>query len=136
LFANINLNFTKPRAIGLSKGEDYIPLAPTASSTGGIFYKVKYGLNGSLSYRYIKNRPANEDNSIVAKGYFIADASINYTQPKYEIGLAFENLLNTKWNEAQFATESRLRNEPAPITELNFTPGTPFFARVKFAVFF
>jgi len=136
LFANINLNFTKPRAIGLSKGEDYIPLAPTASSTGGIFYKVKYGLNGSLSYRYIKNRPANEDNSIVAKGYFIADASINYTQPNYEIGLAFENLLNTKWNEAQFATESRLRNEPAPITELNFTPGTPFFARVKFAVFF
>ncbi len=136
LFANVNLNFTKPRAIGLAKGEDYIPLAPTASSTGGIFYKVKYGLNGSLSYRYIKNRPANEDNSIVAKGYFIADASINYTQPKYEIGLAFENLLNTRWNEAQFATESRLRNEPASITELNFTPGTPFFARVKFAVFF
>ncbi len=136
LFANVNLNFTKPRAIGLAKGEDYIPLAPTASSTGGIFYKVKYGLNGSLTYRYIKNRPANEDNSIIANGYFIADASINYTQPKYEIGLAFENLLNTKWNEAQFATESRLRNEPAPITELNFTPGTPFFARVKFAVFF
>ena len=136
LFANVNLNFTKPRAIGLAKGEDYIPLAPTASSTGGIFYKVKYGLNGSLTYRYIKNRPANEDNSIIANGYLIADASINYTQPKYEIGLAFENLLNTKWNEAQFATESRLRNEPAPITELNFTPGTPFFARVKFAVFF
>ena len=136
LFTNLNLNITRPRAIGQLKGEDYIPLAPTVSSTGGIFYKKKYGVNGSLTYRYIKSRPANEDNSIVAKGYFIADTAINYTRHKYEIGIAFENLFNTKWNEAQFATESRLRNEPAPVTELNFTPGTPFFARVKFAVFF
>ncbi|GAC1601541.1 MAG: TonB-dependent receptor [Chitinophagaceae bacterium] len=136
LFANCNINLTRPRALGLPKGEDYIPLAPTASSTGGIFYKNKEGFNGSISYRYIKSRPANEDNSIVAKGYFVADAAINYTNRRYEIGLAFENLLNTKWNEAQFATESRLRNEPASVTELNFTPGIPFFARVKFAVFF
>ena len=62
--------------------------------------------------------------------------AINYTQPKYELGIAVENLFNIKWNEAQFATESRLQNEAAPVTELNFTPGTPFFARLKFAVFF
>lgn len=136
LFANLNLNLTDPRSLDAPKGQNFIPLAPTASSTGGIFYKVKYGWNGGLSYRYLKNRAANEDNSIVAKGYFVADASVNYTQPKYEIGLAVENLFNTKWNEAQFATESRLLNEPAPVTELNFTPGMPFFARVKFAVFF
>jgi hypothetical protein len=29
-----------------------------------------------------------------------------------------------------------LKGEPAPVTELNFTPGTPFFARLKLAVFF
>ena len=136
LFANVNVNFTKPRAIDAPKGADYIPLAPTATSTGGIFYKPKNGFNGSLSYRVIKSRPANEDNSIIAKGYFVMDASVNYSKPKYEIGLAFENLLNTTWNEAQFATESRLKNEPASVTELHFTPGIPFFARLKFAVFF
>jgi len=59
-----------------------------------------------------------------------------YTQPKYEIGISFENMLNIKWNEAQFATESRLQNEPNPVEELHFTPGTPFFAKVKLAVFF
>ena len=64
------------------------------------------------------------------------DASLNYTKPKYEIGIAIENMLNTKWNEAQFATESRLKYEPAPVTELHFTPGIPFFIRAKFAVFF
>ncbi len=136
LFANMNLNFTRPRAIGIAKGDDYIPLAPVATSTGGIFYKAKEGFNGSISYRYMKNRPANEDNTIIAKGYFVTDAAINYTKPKYEIGLAIENMLNTKWNEAQFATTSRLKDEPAPVTELNFTPGIPFFARVKLAVFF
>lgn len=138
LFANVNLNFTKPRAIGANKGEDYIPLAPTATSTGGLFYKNKEGFNGSLTYRYIKNRPANEDNSIVAKGYFMVDAAINYTKPKYEIGLAVENIGNIKWNEAQFATESRLQNEPmgSSVNELHFTPGTPFFIRAKLAVFF
>lgn len=136
LFANININFTKPRAISLPKGEDYIPLAPTATSTGGLFYKPKEGFNGSLSYRVIKSRPANEDNSIVAKGYFVMDASVNYSKPKYEVGFAIENLLNTTWNEAQFATESRLRNEPASVTELHFTPGIPFFIRAKLAIFF
>ena len=136
IFANANINFTRPRALGEKKGEDFIPLAPTATSTGGLFYKASKGFNGSISYRYIKSRPANKDYSIVAKGYFLLDASLNYTQPKYEIGLALENMLNVKWNEAQFATTSRLMSEPTETTELNFTPGTPFFARIKFALFF
>jgi hypothetical protein len=136
LFAKANINSTKARAIDEPKGSNYISLAPSCTSTGGIFYRKKEGWNGGVTYRFIKHRPANEDNTIVAKGYFLLDASLNYTKPKYEIGVAFENILNAKWNEAQFATESRLRSEPAPVTELNFTPGTPFFARGKFAVFF
>lgn len=136
LFANVNINFTKPRAIGEPKGQDYIPLAPTTTSTGGLFYKARQGFNGGITYRYITSRPANEDNSIVAKGYFLMDASINYTKPKYEIGLAVENIFNVKWNEAQFATESQLKNEVAPVTELNYTPGNPIFARLKLAFFF
>ena len=136
LFANANINFTKPRAIGEPKGQNYIPLAPTTTSTGGLYYKAKLGFNGGINYRYITSRPANEDNSVVAKGYFLLDASINYTKPKYEIGIALENIFNTKWNEAQFATTSQLKNETAPVTELNYTPGSPVFARLKLAFFF
>ena len=136
LFANVNINLTRPRAIGEPKGENYIPLAPIFTSTGGIFYKKKEGFNGGISYRYIKNRPANEDYSVVAKGYFLLDGSLNYTKPKYEIGLALENIFNVKWNEAQFETTSQLKGEAVPVTELNFTPGIPFFIRAKFAVFF
>lgn len=136
LFATANINFTKPRAIGEPKGADYIPLAPTLTSTGGLFYKAAKGLNGSITYRYIKSRPGNEDNSVMAKGYTVIDAAINYTKPKYELGIAVENLFNVEWNEAQFATESKLRNEIVPVTELHYTPGNPFFIRAKFAVFF
>ena len=136
LFASLNVNLTRAFMSGLPKGENYIPLAPLASSTGGIFYKAEHGLNGGLSYRYLQSRPANEDNSITAKGYFVADLTLNYTKKQYEIGMSIENLFNTRWNEAQFATTSRLRDEPAAVTDLNFTPGNPIAARVKLTVFF
>lgn len=135
LFANANINYTRPRAIGEPKGANYIPLAPRFTSTGGLFYKNKNGWNGSLTYRFIKDRPANEDNSITAKGYFLLDGSVNYTRKQYEVGLTLENIFNTQWNEAQFATESRLLNEASPITELNYTPGMPFFIKAKLTVF-
>jgi hypothetical protein len=136
VFANANINLTKGRTIGKPKDEDHIPLAPTFTSTGGMYYKKKQGLNGGISYRYIKDRPANENNSIIAKGYVVADASIDYSMHKWELGIAIDNLFNAKWNEAQFATESRLYNESSPVTELNYTPGYPFIIRARLSVFF
>jgi outer membrane cobalamin receptor len=136
LFADVNLNLSRPRSIGQPKGENYIPLAPTLTSTGGISWQMKSEWNGSLRYRYMKDRAANEDHSVAAKGYTVADLSFNYTRKKYEVGVTVENLLNVKWNETQFNTESRLKDEPVPVSEIHFTPGTPFFARIKLAVFF
>ncbi len=118
------------------KGENYVPLAPTFTSTGGLFYKPKQGWNGSISHRGIKSRPAIEDGSITAKGYFIVDGAVNYLKQEYKVGFAIENLLNAEWNEAQFATLTRLRNEQAPVNELHFTPDNPFFFKAKLAVFF
>jgi len=136
LYADFDLNYTHARAIGEESGENYIPLAPDLTSTGGLTFKHKTGINGSLRYRYIKDRPANEDNSVTAEGYVVMDAQLNYTRKKFEIGLSVENLLNTEWNEAQFDTESRLKDEPEPVSELHFTPGTPLFVKGSLAFFF
>lgn len=136
LFADINVNLARPRNIEAEKGEDFIPLAPTLTSTGGLSWRTKNGVNGSLRFRHLKDRSANETNTLIAKGYTIADLSLNYTRSKYEIGIAIENLFNAKWNETQFETESRLKHELEPMSEIHFTPGVPFFARIKFAVFF
>jgi outer membrane receptor protein involved in Fe transport len=82
------------------------------------------------------DRPANEDYSIVAKGYFVNDLQASYAKRNYTLGLSVQNLFNVRWKETQFATESRLRGESEPVTEICFTPGTPFFARLSLTYFF
>ncbi|GAA0892454.1 TonB-dependent receptor [Fulvivirga kasyanovii] len=136
LYLDADLNFTDPLAVNEPEGADHIPLAPTFTSIGGISFNMKNGINGSLRYRYLGDRPANEDNSVEAEGYFLLDATLNYTQPKYEVGFSIVNLLDNEWKEAQFDTESRLFNETAPVSEIHFTPGSPLFARASISFFF
>ncbi len=136
LYADVDVNYTHARSKEGLEGENFIPLAPSFTSIGGLTFKTKSGWNGSLRYRFMDDRPANEDNSVVASGYFLLDANLNYTHKKFEISLSAQNLLNQDWNEAQFETESRLFNETASTSEIHFTPGTPFFAKLGLKVFF
>jgi outer membrane receptor for Fe3+-dicitrate len=141
LFADIDVNTSKNRFIdtlfGYEKKENsHIPLAPTLTSSGGLTAKFKNGIECGARYRYIQNRPANENNTITALGYTVVDLNLNYKIKKYKMGLVIENLLNVNWNEAQFATETRLRNESTSTDELHFTPGTPFYAKLVLAYVF
>ena len=136
VYFDVDLNYAHGRALGTDKGQDRIPLAPVWTSTGGITLTNKTGLNGSLRYRYVGKRPGNEDYSLTAVGYSITDAVINYTKPKYEIGLVFNNIFNKKWKETQFDTETRLKNEASPVDQICFTPGTPFAAKLSLSYFF
>lgn len=123
------------RSIGEPKGQDYIPLAPVNTLVAGLNYKNK-GFNANLRCRFMGNRPANEDYSITADGYFVVDLNASYRYKMITVGTFIENLFNTNWKEAQFATETRLINEPFPITELHYTPGTPFNARAYITLHF
>ncbi len=136
LFLDADANYSHGRLVDAPIGENYIPLAPTFTSIGGLTFKNPNGLSASLRYRHIDNRPAQEDNAIRARGYFLLDAVASYTRPRFQVGATAENLLNVQWNEAQFATDSQLRGEVASINELNFTPGTPFFVKLNASLFF
>ncbi len=131
LYFDADANYTYARSIDEPKGQDYIPLAPDFTTTGGLSFQKLNGFSGGIRYRYLKNRPANEDNSIVAKGYFISDLNVNYQYKNINFGIAVENIFDAEWNETQFATESRLQNEPESVEEIHFTPGTPFFMKGK-----
>lgn len=135
LYFDVDVNYAHGRAMDEPKGENYIPLAPVWSSTGGVTYMSKSGFNGSLRYRYLDHRPANEDNSLVAKGYFVNDLVLNYTKSRYEIGLTVSNLFNVKWKETQFDTVTRLKGEQAT-DGIAFTPGTKFAAVLHLSYFF
>ena len=136
LYAYSDINYTYARSTDEPNDADLIPLAPDLTAVGGLTIDNLGPFSGSLSYRFIDDRPANEDNSIVADGYFVTDLNLNYTRNNWTYSLIVENLFDTEWNETQFATESRLFNEPAPVEEIHFTPGIPFYVRGKIAVRF
>lgn len=136
LFADLNVNLARPRLADSSKNTGYLALAPTFTSTGGLDFKFDNGINGGLSYWYMHSRPGNNTNTLRADGYYVTDLKLNYTQKRYEIGLTIENLLNTKWNEFEAEEVSQLRAESAPVDQMSFTPGTPFFAKLRVALFF
>ena len=129
LFWNFDANYAHARAIGEEEGQNYIPLAPDLTMMTSLRLVRPSGIYGGINVRFIDDRPANEDNSIVAEGFTVVDMNLGYQWRKFDFSVNVQNLLDTEWNEAQFATESRLRGELNPVEEIHFTPGTSFFLK-------
>jgi len=108
-------------------GNNYIPLAPELTLTANAVARFDQ-LSGALRLRMVGDRPANQDNSVVAKGYSVFDLSASYNFTQYEFYVNIENLFNVSWHEAQFDTNSRIKIngvlEPNAIDQLHFTSGT------------
>lgn len=106
-------------------GQNAIPLAPHITLSSFAIATFEVG-TFALRMRHIGNRPATEDASIIARGYTVLDfnSTLNLSS-SLKLSLQIENLTNVQWREAQFATTSRLQNEPAAVSEIHFTAGTP-----------
>ena len=129
LYADADFNITRARSRDNDKGNRFVPLAPSFTSTGGLTMKMKNGFSGSLRYRFMDNRPATEDYSVTADGYFLVDAIMSWRLKKWQLSMSIENIGNSDWREAQFYTTSRLRTESIPVSEIHFTPGSPRFIK-------
>ncbi len=132
LWGDLDVNVSDGKIEGAPRGEDNIPLAPNFTSTGGLTAIHPNGFEGSFRYRTIDDRPANEDGSVVAQGYTMFDVSFGYRIGKIKFLANLENLFDTEWNEAQFDTESQLKGESQPVSEIHFTPGNP--RNVRFGI--
>lgn len=119
-----SLTLSKGRYRDMSEGENHIPLAPDRTLTASASLDLK-PLSVAMHVRHIGDRPANETGSVMALGYSVVDLTSHYDLGSYRIYASIDNLFDTEWNEAQFDTESRLRGESSPVSELHFTPGTP-----------
>ena len=126
------MNIAKARLVDAAKRQNFISLAPSFTSIGGLSAKMKNGFSGSLRYRFINNRPSNEFNTVQAKGYFITDLVLGYVWKKIELTVSAENIFNREWREAQFDTESKLKYETQPVSEIHYTPGLPRFIKSSF----
>jgi outer membrane receptor for Fe3+-dicitrate len=140
LFTDVDLNIsdnsltTKVFGKRLAQAS-HIPLSPTATSAGGFTFKQK-NFGASIRYRYLGDRAANETNTVIAEGYIVLDLSINYKMKRFKIAFNIENALNVEWNEAQFDTESKLQTEKKSVSELHYTPGTPFAMKLGLTYLF
>jgi len=136
LFLYSNLNYAHARLVGEPEGENFIPLAPKWTSNGKVQVNLENGIFASIAYRYMGDRAAIEDNSVIAKGYFVNDFTIGLQRKSFVITGIINNIFNVQWKETQFLTESRLKDELQPVEEIHFTPGTPFAARVQIKFMF
>src|SRR5262249_51392525 len=90
-----------------------LALAPKVMGGGGIVLHDPRGWI-SLRARGIGDRPANDENTLTAQGYFVVDLVAGRRVGPWELGLTVENLFNADWREAQFADTSRLPGEATP----------------------
>jgi TonB-dependent receptor-like protein len=126
LWADADVDLSRGRFVDAPTGADFIPLAPTITSSGGLTVRDVGPLSAGVRYRLVGSRPADTTNAVVARGYTLAEVFARYEFARMALVGAIDNVLGASWNEAQFATTSRLRGEPlAGITQLNFTPGAP-----------
>ncbi|WP_272022698.1 TonB-dependent receptor [Olleya namhaensis] len=137
VYFNTDATLTRARSLEETDGNDYIPLAPDFTLVGGVSFKDINNFSGGINYRYVDDRPANEDNSVQAEGYFVTDLNLNYAfNTQWKLGVSIENIFDTDWKETQFLTESRLQNEAQAVEEIHFTPGTPFYFKTTLSYSF
>jgi outer membrane receptor protein involved in Fe transport len=123
LWADADLNLAMGRFRDEPEGANLVPLAPTFTTMGGITWQPGADFRGGARYRHIGERAADGTGTIRALGSTLIELFASWRVGGAEIVLALDNLFDVDWNEAQFATTSRLKGEPAPVTELHFTPG-------------
>ena len=138
LYFNGSFTWTKAEF----RNGDAIPLAPEFTAYGALLLKWPEGLISQLQATYLGVRPLIEDRSAKAPSWIDFDLSERYQLPiklshgRLEAFLFIQNLLNTKWEQATFFFESRLRNEAAGVNDIHFVPGNPRFVMGGLAWYF
>lgn len=116
LAADLDVTFTRSRFKANAGNGNGLALAPKQTFSGGISARHALGpgiARGGLRAFGIGDRPATDDGEIEAPGFAQLDLHLGYRISRFDIALDVENLLDGVFRAAQFATVSRLQNEPA-----------------------
>ena len=108
LLLDYDLTYSDPR---FRVTGEAIPLAPTLLMNGGLTAYPIENFSAALRVRFLDDRAANEDRSVIARGYTLIDLLMRYRWRNIEVSFDVLNLADTDWRETQFATDSCLRRE-------------------------
>lgn len=121
LWASFDATFTRARF----RNGTFVPLALPWTLNATVQATHPSGFFGGLRCLAVGSRPANEEGTLRAQGFAYLDAQVGYAWKNVRFELGVRNLLNQRFRQAQFASESRLPSETSPTMDLHFTPGTP-----------
>lgn len=151
LSADVDVTASRARYVD---SDEAVTLAPRATWAAGLSARHPSGLRAGLRMYGIGDRPATGDRALTAEGFNLVDLHAGYTARRWDVAVDVENLFDTRYRSAQFATTSRLPSEPstsAPALtgacgggsrvvsnggsfggceDVNFTPGYPLTLRV------
>jgi outer membrane receptor protein involved in Fe transport len=116
LAADLALGFTRSRFSTDGENGGGLALAPKQSWAGGLSGRHALGPGigrAGLRFYGIGDRPATDDGALTAPGFTQVDLHVGYRHRWFDLAVDVENLLDREYRSAQFATVSRLRNEPA-----------------------
>lgn len=116
LAADLQLSFTKSQFTTDRENGGGLALAPRQTWAGGLAARHALGpgvARAGLRFYGIGDRPATDDGALTAPGFTQVDLHLGYRHRWFDVALDVENLLNGDFRSAQFATVSRLPNEPA-----------------------
>jgi TonB family protein len=162
LFADADVTFSDARFRENAGNGKAVALAPRLTMSGGLSVLHPSGVRGGLRGLHIAARPATEDEFLQAEPTTLIDLFAAYRWRSIELSVAIENLSNRRYKSAQFATVTRLDNEPstnAPppanacpagtraatdsqsgnfqgCEDVSFSPGNPFGARLMATYYF
>ena len=115
LAADLQLSFTKSKFTTDMENGGGLALAPKQTWAGGLSGRHALGpgvARAGLRFYGIGDRPATDDGALTAPGFTQVDLHVGYRHRWFDVALDIENLLDSDFRSAQFATVSRLRNEP------------------------
>ena len=116
LAADLQLSFTRSRFTTDGENGGGLALAPKQTWAGGLAGRHALGpglVRGGIRFYGIGDRPATDDGALTAPGFTQLDMHLGYRHRWFDVALDVENLLNGDFRAAQFATVSRLHDEPA-----------------------
>jgi outer membrane receptor protein involved in Fe transport len=111
-----------------------IPLAPDLTAYSALIMRWPEDLSSQLQMTYLGVRNLTEDRTVKAPSWLVFDLTERYQLPiklshgRLEAFMFIQNLLDSQWEGATFAFNSRLPNEPAGgVQDIHFVPGNPRF---------
>jgi len=117
-----------------SGNADRIPNSVPVMFSGGFNIGAQGNADGwftGMRVRAFSGRPLEETGQIEGRESFLVNATVGYRRKNWEAAVDCLNLLNRSDNDIEYAYESQLQNEAAPVNDVHLHPVEPRMFRFR-----